>query len=41
MEDCSALAKSKADDELAEGLGRESVEPAATIEDLSQDTPSG
>ena len=41
VEDCSALAKSKADDELAEGLGRESVEPAATIEDHTQDTPSG
>ena len=41
VEDCSALAKSKADDELAERLGKETSEPAAIMEDKSQDTPSG
>ena len=41
VEECSALAKSKADDELAEGLGKENSEPAAIMEDKSQDSPSG
>ena len=41
VEDCSALAKSKADDELAEGFRKENSEPAATLEDKTQDSPSG
>ena len=36
VEECSALAKEKADDELAEGLGGERSEPVATMEDKTQ-----
>ena len=41
VEECSALAKAEADDELAEELGGEKAEPAVTMEDKPHDMQSG